>query len=148
MTATIGRIVYFYTRDANHPDQNGKPFPAIVTNVTPLKPGEAEDTLDLTVFPNGRAPFCVAAVANMEDAADDASCVWDWMPYQKAVIAGTVAPTLHDTAATPPQAPWEAPAAQAEEEPSEAQVTEEEPAPAPPVEDPAPEMAQQLEVEA
>ena len=82
ITPTVGRIVWFE-------DGVRKTQAAIITYVW-------SDTLvNLTVFdPNG-IPFSQTSITLEQDVPTGALPHCRWMPYQKAVAKGEIAPTLH-----------------------------------------------------
>ena len=84
---TNGRIVWI------HDHQHTQPLAAIITWV------HADNLINVCAFwPNGQ-PRPMEEVMLMQDTADSNINVMRpyaaWMPYQKAVAAGEIAPTLH-----------------------------------------------------
>lgn len=88
---TIGRVVYLYDlRGSTPPD---KPFVAFVADIeiggNPLTINCAALTHMGDTFLGG-----FQGVPHKSEPLDSRVC-WDWMPYQKAVASGEVAPNLH-----------------------------------------------------
>lgn len=69
--------------------------PAIVTRVW------SDTCVNLTVFRDNVAPLMVSSVSYDDGPERPAWCGWRWMPYQKAVAAGEIKPTLHATPVSP-----------------------------------------------
>ena len=87
ITPTVGRVVWY------HPERpHVQPWAAIVTYV------HSDSMVNLVVFDEngiGRAKMSVHLAQENEATNFDNYC--EWMPYQKAVAKGDIAPTLHAT---------------------------------------------------
>jgi hypothetical protein len=88
ITPTVGRVVWFYA--ANEDGGHYGPFAALVCAVkdTPF--------VNLFVISDEGETYSKRKVRLIQD--DDPTPESDycaWMPYQKAVAAGTLPPTLH-----------------------------------------------------
>lgn len=93
---SIGRIVWFKSKDKTAMGNSATEVPAIITRVW------SNTCVNLTVFRDFDAPLSVTSVTMADDfEASGQHAAWRWMPYQKAVAAGMQAPTLH--AAAPPK---------------------------------------------
>lgn len=93
---TVGRIVWFYrSADMNLMRMDEQPMAAIIAYVFDAR------TVMLMVIDHGGQPTPLnVPVQLLQDddtppVAGHAYCTW--MPYQKAVAAGAIAPTLHAT---------------------------------------------------
>ena len=95
---TIGRVVLY------HPARymatgviDDAPFAAIVTYV------HDDRMVNLAVFSHVGSAWGVTSVPLIQgdDKPDDGAAYCEWMPYQKAVAAGAIAPTLHATDSAP-----------------------------------------------
>lgn len=98
-TPTVGRVVLFKSSCPEHMGSDTAPVPAIVTRVW------SPTCVNLRVLADGHQTPWVTSVIFAEDidSYDPGepqehgaySAAWGWMPYQKAVHAGTVEPTRH-----------------------------------------------------
>lgn len=90
ITPTVGRVVLFRSKDAAL--TGGAPeVPALVTRVW------SDNCVNLSVQRDGPGATPIGVTSVTYDDADEfgSSHCWRWMPYQKAVAAGTVEPTKH-----------------------------------------------------
>lgn len=100
ITPTVGRVVWFHPLKA--PDDlakfaqahDGRPMAAIIANVW------SDTCVNLAVIdPNGVMHQRTSVFLYQGDG-DKPSCGYaEWMPYQKAVASGSIAPQLHAVAA-------------------------------------------------
>lgn len=95
ITPTVGRIVWFWP---------GRVIPAGLTWIDTSKPLAAIVThvyhsrhVNLTVFDSGGLSWPMGSVPLLQDDDHAPSYGYyaEWMPYQKSVASGTIAPTLH-----------------------------------------------------
>lgn len=91
---TVGRVVWFYPgrNDAMpvHPDNPFAPLAALVTHV------HTDTCINLSVFdPWGGVHGRQEVFLNQHEAPPPNGAYAAWMPYQKAVAKGELAPTLH-----------------------------------------------------
>jgi hypothetical protein len=98
---TVGRIVHYHPRPmeismGSIPDPKGQPLAAKIAHVN------LDGTVNLGVLDadgNGYSRRFVPLVQEGESAPETGD--WcEWMPYQKAVAKGEIAPTLHATKTT------------------------------------------------
>ena len=103
-TPTVGRVVLFKSGNLSERGEvtAAEPVPALVTRVN------EDGTLNLSVQRDRRQSLSVPGVPFVEDmeafspAEGSPDRGWGWMPYQKAVHAGTVEPVKH-AAPEPPK---------------------------------------------
>lgn len=95
ITPTVGRIVWYRPSKFDHGAmmiQNDQPLAAIVAYVW------SDHLVNLTVSDHSGMTHSRTSVAlkqgDQHDLAD-AGAYCEWMPYQKAVAKGEIAPTLH-----------------------------------------------------
>lgn len=82
MTPTIGRIVWFKSRDPDQVGNNASEVPAIITRVW------SDTCINLTVFRDADTPAYATSVMMTEDfETSGQSNGWRWMPYQKEQAA-------------------------------------------------------------
>lgn len=90
ITPTVGRVVLFRSKD---PQMTGgaTEVPALVTRVW------SDTCVNLQVMRDGHGatPIGVTSVTYDDSDTMTSSYCWRWMPYQKAVAAGEIAPTKH-----------------------------------------------------
>lgn len=87
ITPTVGRIVLYF--EASRPAQ---PLAALVAAVN------VDGTLNLAYADSTGEMFAVQSVYLKQDGVTPPAKLIDWaewMPYQKAVAAGTIPPALH-----------------------------------------------------
>ena len=83
---TVGRVVLIFNRLSGR-DQ---PEPALVTYVW------SDRMINVGGFDSNGMPFAMTSTTLVQDGDHIPSYGHaQWMPYQKAVAAGTAAPTLH-----------------------------------------------------
>ena len=87
---TIGRVVYLYSLFGDDPE---KPYTAFVADVgivgNPL-------TINCAVLAHN-GDMILGGLQGVPHKSEllGSKVFWDWMPYQKAVASGEIAPTLH-----------------------------------------------------
>jgi hypothetical protein len=87
---TVGRVVLYYRHGKTQFDANEQPEAATVAYV------HSETMINLSVVDHNGVQFAATSVFLYQGEGDrPASSYAEWMPYQKAVAAGEVAPTLH-----------------------------------------------------
>jgi hypothetical protein len=93
ITPTVGRVILIKRNDTLDPKQ---PEPGIITYV------HENGTINVVGFTHAGVPFTRTSfpLAQDDERMDGEHAYW--MPYQKAVAAGTIPPVLH---AAPPSSP-------------------------------------------
>lgn len=88
---TVGRIVWYHPAKADPgPNPGDQPLAAIVTHVW------SDTCINLAVFDaNGQTYNRTSVLLVQDDAPRPDAFYAEWMPYQKAVAAGSVAPAVH-----------------------------------------------------
>lgn len=90
---TIGRMVHFYhCKRYPHVTAHGPVFAAIITHVW------SDNCINIAAFDSNGVVFGETSVELLQDDSPKPlhqHCCW--MPYQKAVAAGEIPPTLHAT---------------------------------------------------
>jgi hypothetical protein len=87
---TIGRIVLYHPEFVPDTGTNEETFPAIVCAV------HSDEYVNLAVFDSVGNHHPALTVRLIQDGDNrPAGAYAEWMPYQKAVAAGTQPPTLH-----------------------------------------------------
>ena len=86
---TIGRVVLFHPAGA---EPNAQPWPALICHVY------SDTSINVGGFDKRGRPFGETEVELVQDSghgvpSEKSWC--EWMPYQKAVAEGKLAPTLH-----------------------------------------------------
>jgi len=91
MIPTIGRIIYIFKRHARY--ASPEPEAAIITHVN------EDGTINVRGFTHEGGDFSLHSVRLQDDGdpEDIQSVHAEWMPYQKAVARGEIAPTKHAT---------------------------------------------------
>ena len=86
---SIGRVVWYHPAGSSSTDQ---PNAAIIAHVW------SDTCVNLAVFSaNGEASFQTSVFLYDPETTPRPFCSYaEWMPYQKAVAKGEIAPTLHD----------------------------------------------------
>jgi hypothetical protein len=93
---TLGRIVLYQRLGGV------ETHPAIVTHVYGKGVGQLTNDVDLIVFTRDHAAVFTHVPENTGPDETPNGDTWRWMPYQKAVAAGEIAPTLHAQQAQQP----------------------------------------------
>ena len=89
---TVGRVVLYHPPFTPDSGTNERTLAAIVCHVW------SDTCVNLAVFDeNGVASNQTSVFLYQGDSERPSSQYAEWMPYQKAVAAGQVAPTLHAT---------------------------------------------------
>ena len=89
---TLGRIVWFKSKNPDDLGNGAEEVPAIITRVW------SDTCINCTVFRDCNTPMSATSVSMADDFEDSGQYqAWRWMPYQKAVAAGQIEPTKHAT---------------------------------------------------
>jgi len=87
---TVGRVVLYYRRGKTQFDANEQPEAATVAYV------HSDTRVNLGVVDRHGVQFPMASVFLYQGEGERPEHEYaEWMPYQKAVAAGTTLPTLH-----------------------------------------------------
>jgi hypothetical protein len=90
---TVGRVVLYHPPFTADSGSNEETYAAIVCHVW------SDTCVNLAVFDsNGVASNQTSVFLFQGDGERPGSSYAEWMPYQKQVAAGQIAPTLHATA--------------------------------------------------
>lgn len=89
---TIGRVVLYHPPFVADSGTNEKTHAAIVCHVW------SDTCVNLAIFDSDGEPYSATSVFLFQGDGDRPGSQYaEWMPYQKAVAAGQIAPTLHAT---------------------------------------------------
>lgn len=89
---TVGRIVWFYPAMGDEHFPPGGPYAAMVCWV------HSDSLVNLVAYNgngDGQGRSSVRLLQDGEPNPDGATAFCEWMPYQKQVAAGEIAPLLH-----------------------------------------------------
>jgi hypothetical protein len=90
---TVGRVVLYYTNGKTQFDANEQPEAATVAYV------HSDTMVNLSVVDHNGVQYGVRRVFLYQGEGERPLLSYaEWMPYQKQVAAGAIAPTLHATA--------------------------------------------------